>query len=278
MIEPPDKLSGASPRPQIKTIQPVRVLLLDDEPTNLHLRTAILRQHGYECVPAASIEEATELFNNIDIAVLDYHLGSGQFGTEVATLLRRRRPHVPIIILSATLDRFFGGVEDMHLLKGHSSVEDLLDALSSLEAKRRGAPVVVDARDFYYSRIARAIGSDVLVQIFDENGIWQHCNDAAAEYLQQTRDWFIGRSVFQEMPALLRDWRDVIQAVCLTRETYIDRTHRGLLNTSRPEEQNLTWSVLAFPITLHDNRSGMVLTARVIEKSSTRTSDFLPFI
>ena len=278
MIEPPDDLSSASPRPQSKSIQQVRVLLLDDEPTNLHLRTAILRQHGYECVPAASIEEATELFNNIDIAVLDYHLGSGQFGTEVATLLRRRRPHVPIIILSATLDRFFGGVEDMHLLKGHSSVEDLLDALSSLEAKRRGAPVVVDARDFYYSRIARAIGSDVLVQIFDENGIWQHCNDAAAEYLQQTRDWFIGRSVFQEMPALLRDWHDVIQAVCLTRETYIDRTHRGLLNTSRPEEQNLTWSVLAFPITLHDNRSGMVLTARVIEKSSTRTSDFLPFI
>jgi two-component system, OmpR family, response regulator len=278
MIDPPDNLPNASPQPQASTIQPVRVLLLDDEPNNLHLRTAILRQHGYECVPAASIEEATELFNNIDIAVLDYHLGAGQFGTEVATLLRRRRPHVPIIILSATLDRFFGGVEDMHLLKGHSSVEDLLDALSSLEAKRRGAPVVVDARDFYYSRIARAIGADVLVQIFDENGIWQHCNDAAADYLQQPRDWFIGRNVFQELPAVLRDWRDVIQAVCLTRETYIDRTHRGLLNSSRPEEQNLTWSVLAFPITLHDNRSGVVLTARVLERSPTRTSEFLPFI
>ena len=277
MIDPPDNLPNGSPRPQASSIQPVRVLLLDDEPTNLHLRTAILRQHGYECVPAASIEEATELFNNIDIAVLDYHLGAGQFGTEVAALLRRRRPHVPIIILSATLDRFFGGVEDMHLLKGHSSVEDLLDALSSLEAKRRGARVVVDARDFYYSRIARAIGPDVLVQIFDENGIWQHCNDAAADYLQQSRDWFIGRNIFQEMPTLLRDWRDVIQAVCLTRETYIDRSHRGLLNASRPEEQNLTWSVLAFPITLHDNRSGVVLTARILEKSA-RTSDFLPFI
>jgi two-component system, OmpR family, response regulator len=277
VTEPPDNLPGVSPRTQASSIQPVRVLLLDDEPTNLHLRTAILRQHGYECVPAASIEEATELFNNIDIAVLDYHLGAGQFGTEVAALLRRRRPHVPIIILSATLDRFFGGVEDMHLLKGHSSVEDLLDALSSLEAKRRGARVVVDARDFYYSRIARAIGPDVLVQIFDENGIWQHCNDAAADYLQQPRDWFIGRNIFQEMPTLLRDWRDVIQAVCLTRETYIDRSHRGLLNASRPEEQNLTWSVLAFPITLHDNRSGVVLTARILEKS-TRASDFLPFI
>jgi PAS domain-containing protein len=166
----------------------------------------------------------------------------------------------------------------MHLLKGHSSVEDLLDALSSLEAKRRGAPVVVDARDFFYSRISMAIGSDVLVQIFDEKGVWQHCNDAAAEYLGQTRDWFIGRSIQQELSALMRDWRDVIQAVSLTRETYIDRSHRGLLSEPRPNEQQHTWSVLAFPITLHDNRSGAVLTARILEKHPARASELLPFI
>src|SRR5580698_4033745 len=276
MIDPPNDVSGSSTRTQASPIQPVRVLLLDDEPTNLHLRTAILRQHGYECVPASSIEEATELFNNIDIAVLDYHLGAGQFGTEVAALLRRRRPHVPIIILSATLDRSFGGVEDMHLLKGHSNVEDLLDALSSLGAKRRGAPVVVDARDFFYSRISLTIGSDVLVQIFDEKGIWQHCNDFAADYLGQPRDWFIGRCVFHELQPLMRDWREVIQTVCHSRETYIDRTRRGLLNQPRPDEQQLTWSVLAFPITLHDGRSGAVLTARVLERN--RNSDFLPFL
>jgi two-component system, OmpR family, response regulator len=255
----------------------VRVLLLDDEPTNLHLRTTILRRHGYECVPAATIEEATELFDNIDIAVLDYHLGAGEFGTEAAALLRRRRPHVPIIILSGALDRFLGGVEDMHLLKGHSSIEDLLNALGSLEATRSGAPAVIDARDFFYTRIAMAIGADVLVQIFDENGIWQHCNDAAADYLQQSPDWFIGRCIFDEMRTLLRDWRDVLQFVCLTRETYIDRTQRGLLATPRPEEQHLTWSILAFPITLHDNRSGVVLTARVLERSLPRNAEHLPF-
>ncbi len=245
----------------------IRVLLLDDEPANLHLRTAILRQHGYQCIPASTIEEATELFSNIDIAVLDYHLGAGQFGTEVANSLRRQHPHVPIIILSATLDRYFGGVEDMHLLKGYSSVEDLLAALSSLQAKRRGAPVVVDARDFFYSRISLAIGSDVLVQIFDDHGIWLHCNDAAAAYLGQSRDWFPGRSLFDEMPTLMRDWRDVLQTVSLTRETYIDRTRRGLLNIPKANEHNVTWSVLAFPITLHDNRSGVVLTARILDRS-----------
>jgi two-component system OmpR family response regulator len=278
MEEPPDLPGSVSLGAVSTDTSSVRVLLLDDEPANLHLRTAILRQHGYKCIPAATIEEATELFNNIDIAVLDYHLGAGQFGTEVAALLRRRRPHVPIIILSATLDHYFGGVEDMHLLKGYSSVEDLLTALSSLEAKRRGSPVVVDARDFFYSRISLAIGADVLVQIFDDHGIWQYCNDSVAEYLNKPRDWFPGRSVFDEMPTLMRDWRDVLQTVTLTRETYIDRTRRGLLSRPRPEEQNLTWSVLAFPITLHDNRSGVVLTARIIEKSQPRPSDLLPFL
>ena len=247
----------------------VRVLLLDDEPAHLHLRSAILRQHGYDCVPASTIEEAIDLFDRIDIAVLDYHLGAGQFGTEVAALLRRRRPHVPIIILSATLERFFGGVEDMHLLKGYSSVEDLLNALASLEAKRRGAPVVVDARDFFYSRISLAIGADVLVQIFDDGGTWLYCNDAAADYLQQPRDWFPGRNLFDEAQILMRDWRDVLLNVPRTRETYIDRTRRGLLSTPRPDEAEYTWSVLAFPITLHDNRSGVVLTARVLNTSAS---------
>ena len=262
MDESPDNGGGVSTEKQN-----VRVLLLDDEPTNLHLRTAILRQHGYHCIPASTLEEATEVFNNIDIAVLDYHLGSGQFGTEVASNLRRRRPHVPIIILSATLERHFGGAEDMHLLKGYSSVDDLLAALSALEAKRRGSPVVVDARDFFYSRISRALGSDVLVQIFDDQGVWMYCNDAAADYLGQSRDWFPGRCVFDEMPTLMRDWREVLRTVALTRETYIDRTRRGLLALPKAGELNATWSVLAFPITLHDNRSGVVLTARILERS-----------
>ncbi len=249
----------------------VRLLLLDDDPTNLHLRSIILRQHGYTCLPTSTIEEAVAVLDQIDIAVLDYHLGGGQFGTEVGSLLRRRRPHIPIIILSATLERFFGGVEDMHLLKGFSSVDDLLNALSSLEAKRRGTPVIVDARDFFYSRIARAIGADVLVQIFDDKGVWHFCNERAAEYLGRPRDWFPGRCVFDEM-TILRDWRDVLINVPRSRETYIDRTHRGLLTEPRPDEHDLTWSVLAFPITLHDDRSGVVLTARVIGRlESART-------
>ena len=262
-----DSTSSDAQSGQQTTADPghVRVLLLDDDPANLLLRTAILRQNGYECFPAGTIEEADELLDNIEIAVLDYHLGQGKFGTEVAGKLRQRRPAVPIIILSATLERRFGGVEDMHLLKGHSSVEDLLSALRGFEAKRRGAPVVVDARDFYYSRIGMAIGVDVMVQIMDPEGNWLYVNESAAEYLGRPRDWYPGRNMFAEMADTMRDWREVLQSVAGTRETYIDRTRRGLLNEPKPGEAGATWSVLAFPIMLHDGHNGVVLSARILD-------------
>jgi two-component system OmpR family response regulator len=171
--------SVASPEagPQPVTVSPIRVLLLDDREDNLVLRSAILRQKGYQVVTSSSIEEAEAKLQGIDIAVLDYHLGAGKFGTDVAETLRRKRPQVPIIILSATLERKFGGIADMHLLKGYSSVDDLVSALRSFEAKKRGRPVVVDARDFYYSRISMAMGEDIVLEILDRDGNWQYVND-----------------------------------------------------------------------------------------------------
>jgi two-component system OmpR family response regulator len=246
---------------------PIRVLLLDDDPENLLLRSTILRKHGYLAETASSIAEAERLLDQIDIAVLDYHLGAGQFGTEVAAELRERRPEVPIIILSATLERRFGGVEDMHLLKGYSSVEDLVSALRSFEAKRRGKPVVVNARDFFYSRINMAMGDDVVLEILDAAGNWQYVNETCARLLEQPRDWFPGKNMFVEMPELASDWREILRTVAVQRETYIDRTYRGLMNLPRKGEE-WVWNVLAFPITLHNNQTGVVLTARILQRKS----------
>src|SRR5215475_3579950 len=176
--------------------KPIRVLLLDDRPDNLILRSAILRSHGYEAVTSASVEDAETHLGSIDIAVLDYHLGAGKFGTEVAQSLRDKRPEVPIIILSATLERNFGGVEDMHLLKGYSSVDDMLAALRSFEAKRRGQPVVVDARGFFYSRTAMAMGEDVVLEILDREGNWQHVNEYFARLFEKKPAWFAGKNRF----------------------------------------------------------------------------------
>lgn len=245
--------------------KPIRVLLLDDRLDNLILRSAILRRHGYEAVTSASVEDAEIHLGEIDIAVLDYNLGAGKFGTEVAQSLRDKRPEVPIIILSASLERKFGGVEDMHLLKGYSSVDDLLAALRSFEAKRRGKPVVVDARGFFYSRIAMAMGDDVVLEILDREGSWQYVNDYFARLYEKKPAWFAGRNRFTEFPELGGEWQDIIRTVADTRETYVDRSFRGLPHL--PSKKNRwNWNILVFPLKLHDNRPGVVLSARVIEK------------
>ncbi len=245
--------------------KPVRVLLLDDQLDNLVLRSAILRQHGYDAATAASVEEAENHLSAIDIAVLDYHLGAGKFGTEVAQSLRDKRPEVPIIILSATLERKFGGVEDIHLLKGNSSVEDLLVALRSFEAKRRGKPVVVDARDFYYSRIAMAMGEDVVLEVMDCDGNWQYVNEYFARLYEKKLKWFVGKNRLVEFPELGSEWLDIIRAVADTRETYVDRSFHGLPYLPRKKDR-WNWNILVFPLTLHDGRPGAVLSARIIEK------------
>ena len=244
---------------------PIRVLLLDDQVDNLLLRATILHKHGYLTETASTIEEAEALLHSIDVAVLDYHLGVGKFGTEVAEKLRELRPEVPIIILSATLERRFGGPEDMHLLKGYSSVDDLVAALRSFRSKRLGRPVMVDARDFFYSRINMAMGDDVVLEIMDGAGNWQYVNERCARLLDRPREWFPGKNMFEELPELAFDWQDIIERVAFTRETYIDRTYRGLLNLPRRGEE-WVWNVLAFPITLHNHENGVVLTARTLER------------
>ena len=178
-------------------------------------------------VTSASVEEAATKLDEIDIAVLDYHLGAGKFGTEVAEALRHKHPNVPIIILSATLERKFGGVADMHLLKGHSSVEDLLAALGRFEAKKRGKPVVVDAREFYYSRIGMALGDDLVVEILDRDGNWQYVNEYFAASMDKKRQWFTGKNLFTTFPEMGEEWHEIVRTVADTRETYIDRKFRG---------------------------------------------------
>lgn len=252
-------------KPKKTETKPIRVLLLDDHPDNLLMRAAILRQNGYDAITSSSIEEAEAKLDEIDIAVLDYHLGAGKFGTQVASTLREKRPHIPIIILSATLERKFGGVEDMHLLKGHSSINDMLAALRSFEAKRRGKPVVVDARDFYYSRISMAMGDDCVLEVMDDEGNWEYVNDTFAKLYDKKRFWFVGKNLFATFPELRGEWQEIIQTVANTRETYLDRSFRGIPSLPT-KDSRYVWNVLVFPLKLHDDRNGVVLSARILER------------
>ena len=183
-----------------------------------------------------------------------------------STILRQKGYEV---VTSASVEeaqeRKFGGVADMHLLKGYSSVDDLLAALRGFEAKLWGRPVVVDAGEFYYSRLGLALGDDFVIEVLDGAGNWQYVNEYFAGLMKQKRQWFVGKNLFATYPEVGDELREIVRTVAETRETYIDRKFRGAEHLPT-ESAYWDWNVLAVPVKLHDGQDGVVLTARLMEK------------
>ena len=78
------------------------VLCVDDEKIGLRVRKIMLEGHGFKVLTATSGEQGLVLLdkNHIDLVVLDYYM-PGMNGGDVAAEVRRRKPGVPIIFLSA---------------------------------------------------------------------------------------------------------------------------------------------------------------------------------
>jgi len=78
------------------------VLCVDDEKVGLRVRKIMLESHGFKVLTASSGLQGLALFdeNEIDLVVLDFYM-PGLDGGQVAAEMRRRRPQVPIIFLSA---------------------------------------------------------------------------------------------------------------------------------------------------------------------------------
>ncbi len=85
------------------TGSPRRILSVDDEAGILYTRQLVLEAEGYEVLSAADGEQALILFarNSVDIVLLDYVM-PGLDGGAVAQAMKKHRPNVPIIIVSAS--------------------------------------------------------------------------------------------------------------------------------------------------------------------------------
>jgi CheY-like chemotaxis protein len=94
---------------EVSSRQPSRgtslILSVDDEAAVLYTRQAILRDAGYEVLNAVDGEQALHMFASysacIDLVLVDYSL-PGTDGGMVAEEMKRRKPGVPIILVSAT--------------------------------------------------------------------------------------------------------------------------------------------------------------------------------
>ena len=86
----------------MKSAHTKTVLCVDDERIGLRVRKILLEGEGYDVLTAADGKEGLTVFeqNDVDLVVLDYYM-PGLNGGQVAAEIRRRRPDVPIILLSA---------------------------------------------------------------------------------------------------------------------------------------------------------------------------------
>jgi CheY-like chemotaxis protein len=78
------------------------VLCVDDEPVGLDVRRMLLERAGYRVFTALDGSAGLEVFAReaIEAVVLDFSM-PGMNGGEVASAMRRIKPEVPILMLSA---------------------------------------------------------------------------------------------------------------------------------------------------------------------------------
>ncbi len=78
------------------------VLVVDDDPSHLEIYGLLLKQTGYEPVPALVRFTGAEFPEDAEVAaiILDYRLNSLRSSAELARQLVEIYPHAPIILLS----------------------------------------------------------------------------------------------------------------------------------------------------------------------------------
>ena len=107
------------------------ILCIDDEALGLQIRRAVLERAGYQVLTAVDGPAGLALFRKVSVdgVVLDYYMPEMDGGV-VAQTMRRERPDVPIMLLSAYINLPSEVVQlvDVTLLKGEGPLE-LLEKL-----------------------------------------------------------------------------------------------------------------------------------------------------
>src|SRR5579864_146363 len=97
------------------------VLCIDDEAPALNLRKLVLESSGFSVLTALNGEEGLSILDSrhVDAAVVDYSM-PGMHGGVVAAEIRRRRPRLPVIMLTAYnfVNETLSNSVDVFIVKG----------------------------------------------------------------------------------------------------------------------------------------------------------------
>jgi CheY-like chemotaxis protein len=158
------------------------VLCIDDEAPALNLRKLVLESSGFTVLPALSGEEGLSVLDSrhVDAAVVDYSM-PGMHGGEVAAEIRRRKPRLPVIMLTAYnfISESLANSVDIFIVKGEDP-ESLVKKLDSL----------IRLRSHFHPEL-----QNEYVVFADSSRHYLDCSDGVCELLGYRRMDLIGRAI-----------------------------------------------------------------------------------
>jgi signal transduction histidine kinase len=172
--------AGDAPAPAPGPEAPVKILVVDDEPSNLAVLEAVFQDSGYSLVHASSGAEALMALMNHEFAVLVLDVNMPDMsGFELAQLIKQRKKtaHVPIIFLTAYFN------DDQHVVEGYGSgAVDYLHKPFNVKVLRSKVAIFAE---LYRKTLALERVNQALVQEVAERGAAQEQLRLLNEHLER---------------------------------------------------------------------------------------------
>lgn len=168
-----------------------RVLVIDDDEKILSYSRELLEQHGYQVEVCHSSAEVMSRVNSqpFDAVLLDIRM-PGLEGTDVLPLIKRAKPELPVILVSAFYDEsnlgYYHALGASDMIPKPYSHERLLNALARVVDHQEHIPLTLtnlsltDGRDRLYRKL--------MLIALQKTG-WNQVK--AAELLGVSRYWLI---------------------------------------------------------------------------------------
>jgi PAS domain S-box-containing protein len=140
---------AATPAPPAKALRPLTILAVDDDALVLMNTVHMLEDLGHTVFEAYSGNEALEILrreNSIDLVVTDQAMPK-MTGTELAKIIKREWPEIPVLLATGYADRVRGDDMGLPKLTKPYMQRELADAIVRMNPPRRKGDRVVRLRN-----------------------------------------------------------------------------------------------------------------------------------
>ena len=194
------------------------ILIVEDDPRQLRLYSRALRGYRLTCVTNGSAALHALTQENPDVIILDHILEGGEKGQDFLPRLKALAAHVPVIVISGTLDlqarlKVLQGPESAHFFLEKPVDLDELESTVRVALEQCGLGETV--RALRSLERAEKIEDSEPERRFTERLARQHAilnqlreapiNDGRPNISQLARDWNVSRKT------IIRDLQDLIQ-------------------------------------------------------------------